>query len=117
MPETRHAVRVEPHAEAAVVVVLEGEHDLGTSAELEALLSSLLAEHELVVADISAVEFMDSSVINVLMRAQREAEGAGRRFHVQVGTAAIVQRALDITEATTYLNCFATRDEALGVER
>ena len=80
-----------PRAGAAVVV-LHGEHDLATKDSLNQVLTSLLDSHELVVADLSSVQFIDSSVLGELVRADRGARAAGKRFRLQLGTEPIVER-------------------------
>ena len=108
-------VRIEHPNTGAVVVVLMGEHDVSTSPRLESLLASLLAEHGLVVVDVSEVEFLDSSVINGLVDAKRAASEQRHpcEFRVQVGTEAIVHRILEITGVLDLLECAPTRELAL----
>ena len=68
---------LQPRAGAAVVV-LTGEHDLATKSSLSTLLGSLLDTHDLVVADLSQVLFIDSSTLGVLVSASRTAHDAGK---------------------------------------
>ena len=117
--EVAHTVQVDdvrierPRAGAAVVVLL-GEHDISTSPGLARILSSLLDENELVVTDVSEVEFLDSSVINVLIEADRAASAQERSFRLQVGTEAVVHRVLEITGVLQLLDCASTREQALN---
>ena len=55
-------LRVERPRFDAVVVVLEGEHDVSSSERLQELLESLLDQHALVVADLTEADVVDTSV-------------------------------------------------------
>jgi anti-anti-sigma factor len=99
---------------ACAVVVLQGEHDLATARELEALLALQVGGNDLVVVDLSVVEFIDSSVLGVLVRADRLARGAGKRFRLQVGTAAIVKRVLEISGLLNHFEWASSREDALA---
>lgn len=110
---TADGIRVErPTAESAVVV-LTGEHDLSNNLELEQVLDSLIADTTLVVADVSEAEFVDSTILNTLVRMHKQAAGLGCTFRVQLGTKAIVYRAFELTGVLHVLDCAPTRDEAL----
>jgi anti-anti-sigma factor len=109
-------VRIEHPRPGAAVVVLTGEHDVSTSPRLESLLASLLGVHDLVVVDLSEVEFLDSSAINSLLDAKQAASEQRHpcAFRVQVGTEAIVHRILEITGVLELLDCAPTRELALN---
>jgi anti-anti-sigma factor len=104
---------IERPAARTAVVVLQGDHDISHAKELDELVSSLVAENELVVVDVSDAEFIDSSVINVLVRAKNAAAKGQRTFRVQLGTDAIVERALAVSGVLAFLECVPTREEAL----
>jgi anti-anti-sigma factor len=105
---------IERPAERTAVVVLQGDHDISHAKELDMLLASLVAENELVVVDVSEAEFIDSSVINALVRAKNAAAKGQRTFRVQLGTEAIVARALAVSGVLAFLECVSTREEALA---
>jgi anti-anti-sigma factor len=109
-------LRIEHPRPDTAVVVLTGEHDVSTSPRLESLLASLLAENSVVVADLSEVEFLDSSVINSLVEATRSASAQRHAcaFRLQIGSEAIVHRILEITGVLDLLECAPTRDLALA---
>ena len=98
----------------AAVVVLHGEHDLATKDSLYETLTSLLTTHDLVVADLSPVLFLDSSILGVLVRTDRGARESGKQFRLQLGTEPIVKRVLEISGLLNHLDCYLTRDEALA---
>ncbi len=106
-------VQVERPRAGAAVVVFTGEHDLSTSEPVEALLGSLIEENELVVADFSEAEFVDSSTIFALVKSHRAAGEQGRTFRLQLGTAPIVEKAFELSGMLQVLDCSPTREEAL----
>jgi anti-sigma B factor antagonist len=101
----------------AAVVVLSGEHDLATKDSLHEVIFSLLETQDLVVADLSSVQFVDSSTLGVLVSADRQARAAGKDFRLQLGTEPIVKRILEISGLLNVLDCYPTRDEALAGPR
>lgn len=108
------AVRVEhPQPDAAVVVLLD-EHDVSTRPVLESLVETLLAENDLVVVDLSEVEFVDSSIVNLLLETKQIAPECACVFRVQVGTSAVVHRLLEITGVLVLLDWAPTRERALN---
>jgi anti-anti-sigma factor len=106
-------VSVEQPREGAAVVVFSGEHDVATAETVAATLESLVEQNELVVADFSEAEFVDSSTLNALVKAARSAQQRGTRFRVQLGTAAIVERAFQLSGVLEVLDRAPTREEAL----
>jgi anti-anti-sigma factor len=102
----------QPHDDAAVVV-FSGEHDLAAAKAVESMLDSLVEQNELVVANLSQAEFVDSSTLSALIRTARIAQERGTRFRVQLGTASIVERAFEVSGVLAVLECVPTREEAL----
>jgi anti-anti-sigma factor len=98
----------------AVVVECRGEHDLTTSESLARLLTELVATNDLVVIDISEAEFIDSSFLHNLVKADRLARPRGTRVRLQFGTAPIVARALEVSGILMRIEHASTREEALG---
>jgi anti-anti-sigma factor len=97
------------------VVELNGEHDLETRETLAALLASLIEENELVVVDLSQAEFIDSSVLHNLLKADRLARARGFRLRIQLGTAAIVEKALELSGLLDCLEVVPDRERALDL--
>jgi anti-anti-sigma factor len=106
-------LRIEVVDERAVVLVLLGEHDIGSSGRVRAILSSLLERNDLVVADVSEVEFIDSTIMHPLLNTHRAARNSGATFRLQLGTAPIVKRALALSGALEVLTA-NRRDEAVA---
>jgi anti-anti-sigma factor len=107
-------IRIEHPAAGAAVVVFSGEHDLSTRSDLEELIASLIRENRVVVADLSGAEFVDSTIINLLVQAKRDASEQDCMFRLQMGTQAIVRRIFEVTGVLDLLDCAPTREEALG---
>jgi anti-anti-sigma factor len=107
-------VLVERPNETSAVAVFVGEHDLATAGEVRELLGSLLRSHDVVVADLSRVEFIDSSFIFQMVEANRAARARGVTFRVQLGTAPIVERAIEISGILRVIEVVETREEALA---
>ncbi len=107
-------VLVERPAEATAVVVLTGDHDISQAKELDALLAALLDETELLVVDLSEAQFIDSSVINTLVRTKNAASEAQTTFRVQLGSEAIVERTLEVSGVLEFLEAVSTRAAALA---
>ena len=81
------------------VVGLRGEHESYSADRLARHLDSLLAEGLSIAVDLTATEFVDSTVIGVLLAGSRRAEARQLCFVLVVGesTGWPVQRLLDVT--------------------
>lgn len=83
--------------DGVAVLDLAGELDLAISAELRELVDGVVSESpRLVVADVEAVGFMDSTILRELLRALRAVEDGGGRF-VIAGAQPTVRRLLELT--------------------
>jgi anti-anti-sigma regulatory factor len=106
-------IRVERPAEDAVVAIFVGDHDLADRDETGNLLQSLIDENALVVADLSEATFIDSAMIHLLLLADGAARVRGKTFRLQLGTADIVRRALELSGVLKRIDSASSRDEAL----
>lgn len=106
-------VLLERPTNGTAVVVFSGEHDLASAPEVRKLLDSLLQQDDLIVADFSSAQFVDSSILGVVLDTQARAVELGKVFRLQLHTTDIVQRAFEITGVFTAVEHVATRDEAL----
>jgi anti-anti-sigma regulatory factor len=77
------------------------------------LLESLVDENEFVVADFSEAAFVDSATMRVLLNADVAARMRGRRFRLQLGTAAIVRSAFELSGLLLRIECAHSRADAL----
>jgi len=81
---------------------------------LAAVVNERIVADELVVVDLSEASFIDSSILGLLAQADRTARIAGRRFRLQVGTAPIVERVLQISGLLDHLDWVPSRERALA---
>jgi anti-anti-sigma factor len=96
------------------VIALHGEHDTVTAAHTERLFRDALAVNDLVVVDIGAAKFIDSSFLRNLLVADRRANEQGKAFRLQMGTAPIVRAALEASGTLQRLTVAHSREEALA---
>ncbi|WP_354638805.1 STAS domain-containing protein [Kitasatospora camelliae] len=98
----------------AVVLRPAGELDHDTADALRSALDAALrADVRQVVIDCAALEFCDSTGLNLLLRARLTAESGGRRI-VIAAPGPMVSRLLEITGAGEVFEVFPTADEALA---
>jgi anti-sigma B factor antagonist len=78
------------------VVELRGEHDLATASEVREALESALTERRAVVVELTLTDFIDSSILGVLLAGLRRARevGLGFVFVVQSDDGGAVNRTL-----------------------
>ncbi|KUO09202.1 STAS domain-containing protein [Streptomyces sp. DSM 15324] len=91
------SVEVDVVREDVALVTVEGHLDLDTATELQAQLANQLhhgRRHFLL--DLSAVPFMDSSGMNIILRVYHEARALPGSVHV-IAPAPAVRRVLDLT--------------------
>jgi anti-sigma B factor antagonist len=101
----------QPHA---ALVVLGGEHDLYSADQLQQTFDETLAGSDLLIVDLSAAEFIDSTIIGVLVETMKKADELDRKFIVVLGTAPAVERILDVTGVLPLLNVVPTVERALA---
>jgi anti-sigma B factor antagonist len=97
----------------ACVIALRGEHDLTTADRSERLLREALALNDHVVVDISGAEFIDSSILRILLVTDRRAKAAGKVFRLQMATAPIVRSVLEVTGVLEKLDVAYSPEDAL----
>ncbi|MFI8287966.1 STAS domain-containing protein [Streptomyces sp. NPDC085614] len=116
MPERAVNLDVEVAIRGADMAVLSvgGELDIETADLLhQHLADQILHGRHHVVLDLSSLEFMDSSGLNVLIRAGRSARDARGDIHLVAPTPA-VRRILEITGLTTTTPLHADVEQALS---
>jgi anti-anti-sigma factor len=106
--------RVEVRSEGrSALIVVGGELDLASGPALEDELARVLASRvELVVLDLRELEFMDSTGLGILVKANRRAIDEGRRFGLVKGSPQ-VQRLLDLTGVAERITLVDTPEELL----
>lgn len=103
---------VQTHITGPVVrLALTGELDLVSTPVLERAMGEITGpEVELIIVDLRGVEFMDSTGLHLLLRAQQQAHEAGRRFALIRGGDQ-VQRLFDLTGVADSLTLVDSLDE------
>ncbi|MBV9922378.1 MAG: STAS domain-containing protein [Pseudonocardia sp.] len=112
MTATPIAVDVQAIEDGAVVAVT-GEVDLLTADRLRDVLCSAVVDHRLVVADLSAVDFLSSSGLTALALADRAAVSAGHELRV-VARDRVVLRPIEITGLADRIGLFASVADAVA---
>ncbi len=93
------------------VILVEGELDMNTAAELERQLEApLAASDSTLLIDLSRCEFIDSTGIALIVRAWQKLED---RFSI-CGVCDQVKRVLDVTGLETTIPTHPSRDDALA---
>jgi anti-anti-sigma factor len=95
------------------LVVLGGEHDLNSAPLVEQAAGDALLTSSHLIVDISPVQFIDSSIIHLLVQLKNDADAKNCRFNLVMGTAPGVKRTLEICGVLPGLNHVTTVDAAL----
>jgi anti-anti-sigma factor len=111
------AIRVVPETDAIVTLCLEGDFDLANASTLGDQIDRALVSGNDLILDLSDATFIDSSVINVLVRASKAAVDRKRTMVLQLGTAAIVERVLEVSRIEQVLPRAYDRRAALRIIR
>jgi anti-anti-sigma factor len=82
---------------AAWVLALRGEHDLSTAPALQREIDEIYDSGSTVVVDLTHVEFVDSSILNVLVHGcERASKRAEHQFALVAPANSIATRILDL---------------------
>jgi anti-anti-sigma factor len=98
----------------AAVVVLGGEHDLSSADEVQQTLDQSLAACDHLIVDLSTAEFIDSTIVALLLQTKKNATELDRKFNVVLGSAPVVERILEVTGVVPLLNVVPTVERALA---
>jgi anti-anti-sigma factor len=94
------------------VFKLIGELDLARQAELDAI-AAAAAEAELAIVDLTEITFLDTTVINWLVRTKRLLDEKKGRLRV-VAPKGLVTRLISIADLEGVIEVFPTHFEAAG---
>jgi anti-anti-sigma factor len=109
-------VRVEWPEPDIALVTLAGEHDLDSVPALQATLDEAFLSCSHLIVDLSPATFVDSSTVNALVRARKEADERQCRFNLVLGSTPMVERTLEICGVLPALNRVESLDDALSAE-
>jgi len=97
------------------LVALQGEHDASTAPAIRAQLEAILRTGTAVVVDLSTTRFIDSSVLAVLIDANRVTEEhEGKRFGLVVASHTPPERLLGLVGLLRQFEVFQSVEEALA---
>ena len=97
------------------VIALHGEYDTGTAEQMEELFDDVLVVNDLVAVDIGGADFIDSSFLRNLLVADQRATEQQKLFRLQMGTAPIVRRALEVSGVLERLTVVYSREDAIAL--
>ena len=109
------AIRRVHDTERIIAVCIEGDFDRTNVSDLDAQIDLALQSGNDLILDMSEATFIDSSVIQSVVRAAQSAERTRQAIVLQLGTAAIVERVLEIVKIEEVLPRAHDRQEALRV--
>jgi anti-anti-sigma factor len=113
LPGTEPTIDVHRPKPHIALVVLGGEHDLNSAPLVEEATDEALRTCSHLIVDISPVQFIDSSIINLLVQLKKDADATACRFNLVMGTAPGVERTLEICGVLPALNRVKSVDTAL----
>jgi anti-anti-sigma factor len=98
------------------IVSLVGEHETYSADEIQEALDTALADGLAVIVDLTQTEFLDSAVVNVLMRARDEAQRQAVRFALVIddSTGWPVRQLLELTGLVSVFPIAENRDDAIA---
>ncbi len=101
------------HDADRVVLSLAGELDLATAELLEQAIDAAENGERLVVLDLQALEFIDSTGLRGVLAALERCQERGQEFAITPGSPQ-VQRLLSVTGLSAHLPTIATGDEVVA---
>ena len=111
--DTKPTIEIHWPKPDVALVVLGGEHDLDSAPLVERATGEALLTCSHLIVDISQVQFLDSSIINLLVQLKKDTDAKNRRFNLVIGTAPGVERTLEICGVLPALNRVRTLETAL----
>lgn len=108
-------IRVVPENGEIVAVCLEGDFDLNNAPAIGKEVGRALEDGNNLILDLSQATFIDSSVVHVLVNVSKAVTRSERAVVLQLGTAPIVERVLEIVEIERVLPRAHDRQEAVRI--
>ena len=107
------ALRVTQEAGDIVAISLEGEFDMATAPKVVDAAERALDDRQHLILDLSDATFIDSSVLNAILATRKAALARERVVVLQVGTAAVVERVLELAAIEQVLPRASDRADAV----
>jgi anti-sigma B factor antagonist len=108
-------LRVEPEDMAVAVLSLAGELDLSTIPRVEGPLFKQLETHPAVVVDLTALSFIDSSGIGLLIKAFRVGQDKnGGKLHTVIARGSQIERVFKLAGIERALPLYLDREAAIA---
>jgi anti-anti-sigma factor len=112
-PDTEPTIDLHRPEPDVALIALAGEHDLASAPLVEQAAEEALRTCSHLIVDLSPVQFIDSSIINLLVQLKKDADDKDCRFNLVMGTAPGVEHTLEICGVLPGLNRVKSVDEAL----
>ncbi len=110
MPEPGFGVRL---VNGLPVITAPAEIDVGNAPQLRGALLAAVAEHQpVIVVDMGGTEFLDSTGLNVLVRALKQADDDGAELRLVVRGAAL-HRIFNVTGVASMFSIYDNVEDAL----
>jgi len=88
------------------IAVFRGDHDYRASSRDGSFLFDLIDRHQVVVADLRGATYIDSSILQCLLLAKREATERGVAFKLQTSLGTPIAKMLALTGLTDHFEQF-----------
>lgn len=106
------------HQDGAWVLALHGEHDLTTAPALRRAVDEAFDAGSAVVIDLSGTEFMDSTVLAILVHGREEARRHDEHgFAVVAPLGSFARHLVDLAALDRHVAVYAGRTEAIAAAR
>jgi anti-anti-sigma factor len=84
----------------AAIVSLHGEHDLATSGDVESALAGIYGP---VLVDLTACEFVDTTVVRIILAKRLELEREGHRLELVIPPENQINRTLEVLGLASFM--------------
>lgn len=108
-------IHVDPETDGIIAVCLEGEFDLANAPALADRVTSALDSGTGLIVDLTEATFIDSTVIEALVRVAKTAAEQDKIVVLQLGTETVVERAIEIVGIERIIACAHERQEAVQI--
>ena len=111
---TESDIRVSRPNTSTAVVALIGDHDVTVVELFRAVTERALADTRHLILDVSETTFIDTMMLNAVVKLEQRCRKDGVRFQVAVGDISNTWRVLEITGLTGMFDCVPSVAQALA---